>query len=244
MKRLCSFGGRWADDDFDTFPVAEVFLSHPLDLIKGDLSDLFLADLVVVIAETQQLVGGAKSSESGMGLVVDGLAPQEFCLGTIKFLRGQPFGGKLGDLVIELALGQIDFLGIGSEIKDEGTRSQARGVGGPDEVGKSQLLADPVEEAGSEITGSLRDEFKRGTIRTGDGSSEKSLHDDSLLLGTLRGSLDGRGQRGGHGRCGEELLTCGERSEVFLGKLEGFLSLDRAKDGEDTIASGHKAVTE
>ena len=88
MKRLCSFGGRWADDDFDAFPVAEVFLSHPLDLIKGDLLDLFLADLVVVIAKPQQFIGGAKASKGGMGLVVDGLAPQELCLGAIKFLRG------------------------------------------------------------------------------------------------------------------------------------------------------------
>ena len=118
MKRSRLISG-WPDDNLDALPVTEVFVRNALHVIEGDFLDLFLPDLIVVIAQTEEFVGGAETTECPGGLIADRLGSQEFGLGPVKLDLCKTVGGELPDLVFELALGKIYLLRIGAEIEDE-----------------------------------------------------------------------------------------------------------------------------
>ena len=82
-------------------------------------------------------------------------------------------------------LGEVDLLGIGSQIKDKGTRSKACRVGGTNEVGKAELFTYADKEARSEITGGFFDQLQGGSVSSTGGGAKVSLHDHGLLLLTL-----------------------------------------------------------
>lgn len=152
------------------------------DLVGGDRFEEVVFLIGEIEAEAVEFIEGAGHGEVAEVLAGDFFLAEDFGFGSMEFGVGEALGGEQLGFQKEFMFHELGVFGGSAGVEGEVAGEKAREILSANVVSKAETLANPEEEAGTEVAAGFLDEFEGEAMGMDEGGAWEPDHDHGLYF--------------------------------------------------------------